>query len=123
LPICYYKYLPIIKGKYKMEKRIKSEWFRLESPIGEPHLRWWENTPYYIERVVTSDGTIIWYGCETNWKKENGGNWTKLTTIENAIQIERYLPETDCGEHGNIFIECEIPVYEKLYQELGTQLL
>ena len=101
-----------------MERRTKSEWFRLESPIGEPNEKWY-NEPYDIERVVTSDGTIIWFGCSTNWKKEKDGEWTKLTANENAKPLEKYLPEIVYGEDRNIFVKCDIPIYEKLYLELG----
>ena len=52
-----------------MERRTKSECFRLDIPIGEPEIRW-NNDPYDIERVVTSDGITIWFGQATNWKKE-----------------------------------------------------
>jgi hypothetical protein len=102
-----------------MERRTKSEWFRLESPIGEPEIRW-NNDPYDIERVVTSDGTTIWFGQATNWKKEQNGEWTKLTTNENAKPLEKYLPEIVYGDDRNYFAPCEIPIYEKLYLELGT---
>jgi hypothetical protein len=70
-----------------MERRTKSEWFRLDNPIGEPEIRW-NNDPYDIERVVTSDGTTIWFGQATNWKKEQNGEWTKLTTNEDAKPLE-----------------------------------
>lgn len=102
-----------------MERRTKSEWFRLDRPIGEPEIKW-GNDPYDIERVVTSDGTTIWFGQATNWKKEQNGVWTKLTTNENAKPLDKYLPEIVYGEDRNYFAPCEIPIYEKLYLELGT---
>ena len=97
-----------------MERRIKSEWFRLDRPIGEPYEKWY-NEAYDIERVVTSDGTTIWFGCSTNWKKEKDGEWTKLTTNEDAKPLDKYLPEIVYGEDRNIFVKCDIPIYEKLY--------
>jgi hypothetical protein len=100
-----------------MEIRTKSEWFRLEKPIGEPEIRW-GNEPYDIERFVTSDGTIIWFGQSTNWKKEQNGEWTKLTTNEDAKPLDKYLPEIIYDEDRNYFAPCEIPIYEKLYLEL-----
>ena len=99
-----------------MERRVKSEWFRFDRPIGEPDVKWYHES-YDIERVVNSEGTTIWFGCETNWKKEKDDEWTKLTTNENAKPIEKYLPEIVYGEDRNIFVKCDIPIYEKLYLE------
>jgi hypothetical protein len=34
--------------------------------------------------------------------------------------LEKYLPEIVYGDDRNYFAPCEIPIYEKLYLELGT---
>lgn len=104
-----------------MERRVKSEWFRFDRPIGEPDVKWY-NEPYDIERVVNSEGTTIWFGRETNWKKEKGGEWTKLITNENAKPLDKYLPEIVYGEDRNIFVKCDIPIYEKLYLESESKI-
>ena len=44
----------------------------------------------------------------------------KTTTNEDAKPLEKYLPEIVYGEDRNYFAPCEIPIYEKLYLELGT---
>lgn len=80
-----------------MKLNSKSEWFILESPIGESNIKWKEDT-YMIERVLNSDGRIVWYGQGTNWVKELNKNWTYLV--------------------GNDFIECPEPIYETLYKNL-----
>jgi len=95
----------------------KSEWFRLDSPIGEPESKWGRD-PYDIERFVTDEGTILWFGNGVNWKKEKGGEWTVLTTNHDAKPLEKYLPEIVYGEDRNYFAPCEMPIYEKLYLEL-----
>lgn len=75
-----------------MKRTCKSEWFVLDKPVEEPEIIFNE-LEYHIERRE-ENGDIIWYGINTNWKKEAEGPWTKL--------IE--------GE----FVECEAPLYEKL---------
>jgi len=55
---------------------------------------------------------------ENYWKKEQNGEWTKLTTNENAKPLDKYLPEIVYGEDRNYFAICETPIYEKLYLEL-----
>jgi hypothetical protein len=102
-----------------MRRISKSEWFRLDSPIGEPEIRWNNEDQYDIERFVTSDGTIVWFGHATNWQKKQNGEWTKLTTNEDAKPLEKYLPEIVYGEDRTYFAPCEMPIYEKLYLELG----
>lgn len=103
-----------------MERRSKSEWFRLKSPIGEPEIKW--HYDYYdIERVVTSDGTTIWFGQTTNWKKEQNGEWTYLGVDENVKPTVFIKGENGMGDYyeypegRNIFIPCKAPVYETLY--------
>jgi hypothetical protein len=46
--------------------------------------------PYYIERTET-DGEVIWWGCNTNWKSING-EWYMLIAGE--------------------FVPCDEPEYE-----------
>ena len=105
-----------------MERLRKSEWFRLDSPIGEPDMKWYDNTYYDIERVVTSDGDTIWFGCDTNWKKVKGGEWTKLTTNYDAKPLEKYLPEIVYGPDRTYWKECDTPIYEELYLKLNNKI-
>ena len=95
----------------------KSEWFELDSPIGEPNIKWNENEKYHIERLVKEDGTIIWFGQNTNWVKGKE-SWTILTTNENSIPLEKYLPDIVYGNDRTYFKPCDTPIYEKLYTKL-----
>ena len=72
----------------------KSEWFKFDSPIGEPESKYYDDI-YHIERLEKEDGEVVWFGINTNWVKSPGKNWTKL----------------DCGE----FEPCEAPIYEEMY--------
>lgn len=101
-----------------MERLRKSEWFRLDRPIGEPDVKFYGDS-YDIERFVDKDGTVIWFGLETNWKKVKGGKWTKLTTNEDAEPLEKYLPDIVYGSDRSIFVECDEPIYETLYSALS----
>lgn len=94
-------------------KRIKkSEIFKLEFPTGaEP------NELNQIERIEYEDGKIVWFGNSTNWKKEPNENWTFLTENPNAKPLEKYLPDIVYGGDRTYFKECEIPIYEKIYQQ------
>lgn len=92
----------------------KSEWFALDRPFAEPNVKWWDGE-YQIERVVDKNGTIIWFGCDVNWKKEVNGIWTELATNPDAKPLEKYLPEIVYGDDRTYWKECEIPIYEKLY--------
>lgn len=97
----------------------KSELFELDSPIGEPDIKWESEfseikTKYVIERRQEKNGTIIWYGQATNWKKEPNKNWTFLTTNEN---VKPYKDGT-FPEGRTYFKPCEMPIYEKLYQQI-----
>ena len=96
----------------------KSEWFILDKQIAEPNQKWNSKGKYHIERVVNKDGSIIWFGCSINWKKEPNGTWTELTTNHNAKPLDKYLPNIVYGEDRTYWRECEIPIYEKLYLEL-----
>ncbi len=96
----------------------KSEWFVLDEPLAEPNEKWDSKDKYYIERVVKKDGSIVWFGCSINWKKEPNGNWTELATNHDAKPLEKYLPEIVYGEDRTYWKECDIPIYEKLYLEL-----
>lgn len=94
----------------------KSEWFEFDSPIGEPNVKYYANN-YVIERVVKSDGVVVWFGLDTNWKRESDGIWRVLTTNENAMPLDKYLPEIVYGGDRMYFKECDMPIYEKLYIE------
>ena len=103
----------------------KSEWFKLEKPIGEPKVA--ENyidSEYWIERIVKENGEAVWFGCETNWVRRVDGQWTVLGEDENVEPTEvGYKPDGSidyiCYPKGrHKFIECEPPIYEQLYLEL-----
>ncbi len=102
-----------------MKPWTKSEWFTLESPIGEPNIIWDGLDLYGIERLVKHTGEIIWFGQAVNWKKEPDGEWTVLSTDENVkVNSDGTYPEG-----RSVFMPCEIPLYEKLYLELKQQNL
>jgi hypothetical protein len=99
--------------KEKMKLHRKSEWFEFSSPIGEPNINWDNNKPYLIERIVKENGTVIWFGCSVNWKKELNKSW-KVLTVNKDIKPNSegiYLS-------GRLyFAPCDIPIYEKLYNK------
>lgn len=109
-----------------MKARSKSEWFELDKPIGEPEIaKNWTESSYWIERIVKKDGEIIWFGQGTNWiSYDNGVSWKYLGTDESVQMIPETKNENGEWEGGyypegrNIWIDCEEPVYEKLYKEL-----
>ncbi len=84
-----------------MERDKVSEWFRFDSPIGEPEIEW-DHESYHIERIKYPSGTIIWFGQKTNWIKEKDGKWKSLQYYKSSSE----------------FIDCDEPLYEKLYNEL-----
>lgn len=101
----------------------KSEWFELDKPIGEPELVGnYNETSYCIERVVKTNGDIVWFGLSTNWVSEDGGETWKYLGTDESVEM---VPETknDRGEWvggyypegRNIWIDCEKPIYEKFY--------
>jgi len=71
----------------------QSIWLELDE-FYEKTLTFIVSIPYYIERLE-EDNEIIWFGLETNWKK-NSDIWYIL----------------DKGD----WLECNIPHYEKSYQ-------
>lgn len=99
----------------------KSEWFALDRPFAEPNVKWSDTEEYQIKRLVYEDGTIVWFGCDVNWRKEIDGNWTELATNPDAKPLEKYLPEIVYGNDRKYWKECEIPVYEKLYKTLKSE--
>lgn len=96
----------------------KSEWLELDSPLAEPEVKWNSKEKYPIERVVKENGDIVWFGHAVNWKKEKGGVWTVLGTNYDAKPLERYLPEIVYGTDRIIWIPCEEPIYETMYNKL-----
>lgn len=101
----------------------KSEWFELDSPLGEPNLKWAATrtekgkivpNTYLIERTEDKDGKIVWFGQETNWVKNPGESWTVLSTNYEV------MPDTNgvYPEGRTYFASCETPIYEKLYIKL-----
>ena len=102
-----------------MERSTKIETFILDRPLAEPNVKWTdEDGEYHIERHESYKGEIVWFGLDTNWKKEADGNWTVLATNPDAKPLEKYLPQIVYGNDRTYWKECEMPVYEKLYLEL-----
>ena len=103
-----------------MKARNKSEWFELSKPIGEPKLAEnYSEDSYWIERVVKNNGEIVWFGQGTNWvSKDNGNTWKYLGTDYSVEPLEK----GGCvyPENRNIWIDCESPIYEKLYLDLNN---
>jgi len=93
----------------------KSEWFKFPSPICEPTVKWKEGDIYHIERLTYENGDIVWFGINTNWKKEKGGSWTVLSTNYDAKPLEKYLPEIVYGEDRTYWKKCNMPFYERTY--------
>lgn len=88
----------------------KSEWFIFDKPLMEPSVLFY-GKEYHIERVVKSNGEIVWFGLNTNWVKEKGKNWSFLTTDDN-IKPDPVYPSS-----RSIFKECPEPIYETLYKK------
>jgi len=106
-----------------MKATTKSEWFILDSPIGEPDYDWKKyhsKDEYHIERVINEQGEAIWFGIAVNWKKEKNGPWTVLSENPDAKPLEKYLPEIVYGSDRIVWKECEMPIYEKLYIQLNS---
>lgn len=97
----------------------KTELFEFEKPFAEPEMyKHYTSQKYYIERFTYEDGKIIWFGEATNWLKQLDGTWTVLITNQNAKPLEKYLPDVVYGEDRNVFIPCEIPIYEKIISNI-----
>lgn len=101
-----------------MKRGTKSEWFILDSPLGESEMKWKSGQKYQIERFVDEKGIVIWFGLETNWKKRLDGQWTVLSVDENSKPLEKYLPDIVYGEGRTYFKPCDPPIYEIFYQNL-----
>jgi len=114
----------------------KSEWFELESPIGEQNIKWNKTratvngdvpNTYEIERIVKPNGEIIWFGQATNWVKQLNEQWTVLGEDENVKPTLHIKGENGQGDYfeypagRQIFIPCEEPIYETLYKELQSK--
>lgn len=110
----------------------KSEWFEFERPLAEPNIKWnptratingEELNTYEIGRIVKRNGDIVWFGQGTNWVKKPNESWTVLGEDENVKPIETYYnPDGSISgfhypEGRQIWIPCEPPIYETLYQE------
>lgn len=117
------------------EAREKSEWFEMDSPLGEPDLKWekerWnekytakEPNTYWIERITKRNGEIIWFGQGTNWVKKKDSSWTYLGVDENVKPTLFIKGENGMGDYAEypeertIWIPCEEPIYETLYKQL-----
>lgn len=121
------------------EAREKSEWFEMDSPLGEPDLKWekerWnekytakEPNTYWIERTTKRNGEIVWFGQGVNWKKEKDGVWTILGNDENVKPTKTYynpdgsISGYEYPENRTIWIPCEEPIYETLYKQLNEKV-
>lgn len=79
----------------KIKIKLKKEYFTFDKPYEEPNLNLYSDE-YTIERFE-NENEIIWFGYKMNWRKESNENWQKL---DNMVG----------------YIDCNIPIYEKLYQ-------
>jgi len=113
-----------MENKTRFEPKNKSEWFVLDSPLGEPDIDYIEED-YWIERVAKVNGEIVWFGQGTNWVCTPEGQWTVLGEDETVEPTKTYYNEDgtvsghDYPEGRSIFIPCEMPIYEKLYRGEG----
>jgi len=88
-------------------KLVKSSlWFELDNPIGEPDIEWNFKDKYWIERR-DDRGNIVWFGQGVNWLKKPKEEWKVLGAD--------YVTKT---ESVTIWIPCEEPIYEILYQQM-----
>ena len=74
--------------------------------------------PYFVQRQISSDGTIVWFGIETNWKKEPNKGWTVLGTDFSVEPIDPINEPCVFPEGRTKFFDCEEPTYETLYQKM-----
>jgi hypothetical protein len=95
-----------------MELTSKSEWFVLNSPVGEPDVNW-KGKEYHIERIEKGDGEVIWFGCGTNWVKKRGEKWVRLACGNDNTNVDGAV-----HRDGAVFIPCGIPIYEILYDQI-----
>lgn len=109
-----------------MKARDKSEWFEMDKPVGEPELaKTYNEKTYVIERIVNRDGEIIWFGQSVNWRKIKNGVWTVLGENESIKPTKTYYDSEgnidvyEYPEGRDIWIKCELPIYEKMYLELN----
>lgn len=85
-----------------MKLRNKSEGFELDKPIGEPEVaKKWRKDSYFVSRLESSSGAITWVGEKMNWMKLPDNPWHCLK------------------EENGYWEECDIPIYEKLYQKMN----
>lgn len=101
-----------------MKLTSKSEWFELDSPLGEPDQKWNYSHKYNIERRINNDGSTVWYGIGVNWKKEKDGPWTVLSEDETVQPLEKYLPDIVYPAERTYWKKCATPIYEELYNQL-----
>jgi len=100
----------------------KSEWFEFDSPLAEPHIKW-KDSSYVIERTQDKYGKIVWFGQSTNWVKNPGESWTYLGDDETVKPTLHIKGENGMGDYCEypeerlIWIPCDPPIYEKLYED------
>lgn len=95
----------------------KNEWFKLDKPIGEPNVAEnYREDCYYIERLQKENGEVVWFGQGTNWvSKDQGKTWSYLSSGDGDNGTKNGGVN---GGDGEVWIECDAPIYEKLYLEL-----
>jgi hypothetical protein len=95
----------------------KTEYFVFDAPLDEPNIVWNANDDFRTSREESANGEIVWFGHSINWRKEPNGSWQVLSINENAIPLEKYLPELMYGGDRLIWVDCDTPLYEQLYLE------
>lgn len=89
----------------------KEEVFEFDHSIENINIK-----PYSTNRIQYQSGEVVWFGISINWKRIDN-IWHVLTTNHKAKPLEKYLPEIVYGEDRTIWVECDMPTYEKYYQE------
>ena len=89
----------------------KEEIFEFDQSVENPNIK-----HYQTSRIEYESGEAVWFGNSVNWKRINNV-WHILSTNYNAKPLKKYLPEIVYGEDRTIWVECEMPTYEKYYQE------
>lgn len=98
---------------FRMRPLSKSEWFELDSPVGED-IGWRRGEKYRIERRVDENAEVTWYGIGTNWVRAADGTWSYLGTDPTVAPN----PDGTYPEGRDIWISCNEPIYETLYRKL-----
>ncbi len=88
-----------------MKLRRRDDYLELDKPIGEPNeASKYTEDKYIIQRSSNTDGTIIWYGLDVNWRLKDGV-WSQ--NVYNELN------------NDYIWEKCDEPIYENLYKKLN----